>query len=159
MQNPAKPIPENYHTITPSLACHNASRAIDFYKEVFGVTELVRMPGPDGKIMHAVLKIGDSRIFVNDPMSKTAPSPESGVVNLTSLHLYVDNVDAIFNRAVEQGARVDMPVQDMFWGDRYGRVTDPFGQQWSIATHKEDVAPEEIKRRQEAFFAKAAAQR
>jgi PhnB protein len=159
MQNRAKPIPENYHAITPSLACHNASRAIDFYKEVFGATELVRMPGPDGKIMHAVLKIGDSRIFVNDPMSKTAPSPESGVVNLTSLHLYVDNVDAIFNRAVEQGARVDMPVQDMFWGDRYGRVTDPFGQQWSIATHEEDVAPEEIKRRQEAFFAKAAAQR
>jgi len=156
MANPVKPIPETEHTVTPNLVCRNAAQAIDFYKAVFGATEIVRMPGPDGKIMHAVLKIGDSRIFLNDPMSKTAPSPEPGVVNPTSLHVYVANVDAIFNRAVESGARVDLPVQDMFWGDRYGRFTDPYGQQWSVATHKEDVAPEEMKRRQDAFFAKAA---
>jgi uncharacterized glyoxalase superfamily protein PhnB len=158
MPNSVKPIPENYHSITPNLVCRNAAQAIDFYKAVFGATETVRMPGPDGKIMHAVLKIGDSHIFVNDPMSKTAAIPEPGAVNLTFLHVYVANVDVIFNRAVESGARVDMPVQDMFWGDRYGKFTDPFGQQWGIATHKEDVAPEEIKRRQDAFFAKAAGQ-
>jgi PhnB protein len=158
MQNPVKPIPENFHSITPNLVCGNAAQAIDFYKAVFGATEDVRMPGPDGKIMHAVLKIGDSRIFVSDPMSKTAAGPEPGVVNPTSLHVYVANVDAIFNRAVEGGARVDMPVQDMFWGDRYGKFTDPFGQQRAVATHKEDVAPEDLKRRQDSFFAKAAGQ-
>jgi PhnB protein len=159
MANPVKPIPETEHTVTPSLVCRNAAQAIDFYKAVFGATEIVRMPGPDGKIMHAVLKIGDSRIFLNDPMSKTPPVPETGAVNPTSLHVYVANVDAIFNRAVESGARVDLPVQDMFWGDRYGRITDPYGQQWGIATHKEDVAPEEIRRRQDAFFAKTAGHR
>jgi PhnB protein len=159
MLNPVKPIPDNVHSITPSLVCPNAAQAIDFYKTAFGATELVRMPGPDGKIIHAVLKIGDSSIYVNDPMSKVSPAgPEPGFVNPTSLHLYVANADAIFNRAVENGARVDMPLQDMFWGDRYGKLTDPFGQQWGIATHKEDVAPEEMKRRQDAFFAKAASQ-
>jgi PhnB protein len=159
MQNPVKPIPDNFHSITPNLVCRNAAQAIDFYKVVFGATEIMRMPGPDGKIMHAVLKIGDSPFFVNDTMSKTMPTgPEPGTTNPTYLHLYVANVDAIFNRAVESGARADMPVQDMFWGDRYGKLTDPFGQQWGIATHKEDVAPEELKRRQDAFFAKAAGQ-
>jgi PhnB protein len=159
MPKAVNPIPENYHSITPSLVCRNAAQAIDFYKTVFGATEIVRMPGPDGKIMHAELKIGDSTFFLNDPMSKTLPAlPDAGATNLTSLHLYVANADAIFNRAVEAGARVDMPIQDMFWGDRFGRLTDPFGQQWGIATHKEDVAPEEMKRRQDAFFAKAASQ-
>jgi PhnB protein len=159
MPKAVNPIPENYHSITPSLVCRNAAQAIDFYKTVFGATEIVRMPGPDGKIMHAELKIGDSTFFLNDPMSKTLPAlPDAGATNLTSLHLYVANADAIFNRAVEAGARVDMPIQDMFWGDRFGRLTDPFGQQWGIATHKEDVAPEEMKRRQDAFFAKAATQ-
>jgi PhnB protein len=156
LQNPVKPVPENYHSITANLVCRNAARAIDFYKAVFGATEIVRIPGPDGKIMHAVLKIGDSRIFVNDPMGKVAANPEPGAANLLSLHVYVANVDAIFNRAVENGARVEMHVQDMFWGDRYGKFTDPFGQQCGIATHKEDVAPEELKRRQDAFFDKAA---
>ncbi len=119
MQNPVKPIPENFHSVTPNLVCRNAAQAIDFYKAVFGATETVRMPGPDGKIMHAVLKIGDSRIFVNDSMGNSMPaSPGPGISNPTYLHVYVANVDAIFNRAVENGARVDMPVQDMFWGDR-----------------------------------------
>ena len=159
MQNPVKPIPENFHSVTPNLVCRNAAQAIDFYKAVFGATETVRMPGPDGKIMHAVLKIGDSRIFVNDSMGNSMPaSPGPGISNPTYLHVYVANVDAIFNRAVENGARVDMTVRDMFWGDRYAKFTDPFGQQWGVATHKEDVAPEELKRRQDAFFAKAAGQ-
>jgi PhnB protein len=159
MPKAVKPIPENYHTITPNLVCPNAAKAIDFYKAVFGATEIMRMSGPNGKIMHAELKIGDSPFFVNDAMGKTAPAtPEPGATNPIYLHMYVANVDAIFNRAVESGARVDMPVQDMFWGDRYGKLTDPFGQQWGIATHKEDVAPDEMKRRQEAFFAKAASQ-
>ena len=157
MPNPVKPVPERYHTVTPNLVCLDAARAIDFYKNVFGATELVRMPGPDGKIMHAELKIGDSIIFVNDTMSKTVPrGPEAGTSNPAYLHVYVPDVDAVFNRAVSGGARVEMPVQDMFWGDRYGKLTDPFGQQWGIATHKEDVSAEEVARRQQAFFAKAA---
>ncbi len=159
MAKHVKPIPKNFHSITPNLICRNAAQAIDFYKAVFGANEMVRMPGPDGKIMHAELKIGDSPFFVNDMMGKSAvSSPEHGAVNPTYLHLYVADVDTIFKRALEGGARVDMPVQDMFWGDRYGKLTDPFGQQWGIATHKEDVAPEEMKRRQDAFFAKAAGQ-
>jgi PhnB protein len=159
LQNPVKPIPDNSHSVTPNLVCRHAAQAIDFYKAVFGATEIVRIPAPDGKIMHAVLKIGDSRIFVNDTMGNSVPTvPPPGASNPIYLHVYVANVDAIFNRAAENGARVDMPVQDMFWGDRYGKFTDPFGQQWGIATHNEDVAPEELKRRQDAFFAKAAAQ-
>lgn len=159
MPNQVKPIPDNFHSITPNLVCLNAAKAIDFYKTAFGATELVRMPGPGGKIIHAELKIGDSIFFVNDSMSKTPPAvPEAGATNPMCIHLYTADVDALFNRAVIGGARVEMPVQDMFWGDRYGMLTDPFGQQWSIATHKEDVAPEEMKRRQDAFFAKAAGQ-
>ncbi len=159
MPNPVKPIPEGYRTITPNLVCRDAARAIDFYKTVFGATETVRMPGPGGKIIHAELKIGDSTLFVAEPMElKPAPPPEPGVSNPVSLMLYVEEVDQVIKRAANAGARVDMPPQDMFWGDRFGRITDPFGQQWGIATHKEDVAPDEMKRRQDAFFAKAAGQ-
>jgi len=159
MPNPVKPIPDNFHSLTPNLVCRNAAQAIEFYKAVFGATELMRMPGPGGKIMHAELQIGDSRFFVNDSMGKSMPTdPEPGASNPMYLHLYVEDVDTIYDRAIKGGARVDMPLQDMFWGDRYGKLTDPFGQQWGIATHKEDVAPEEMKRRQDAFFAKAAGQ-
>ena len=159
MPNSVKPIPDNFHSLTPNLVCRNAAQAIDYYKAMFGATELVRMPGPGGKIMHAELQIGDSRFFVNDSMGKSTPTgPEPGASNPMYLHLYVEDVDTIYNRAIKGGARVDMPLQDMFWGDRYGKLTDPFGQQWGIATHKEDVAPEEMKRRQDAFFAKAAGQ-
>jgi PhnB protein len=156
MSNPAKPIPEGFHSITPNLVCSNAGRAIDFYKKVFGATERMRMPGPDGRVMHAELKIGDSIIFVNDAMGPVATGVK-GVSNPTYLHLYVADVDTVFNRAVTEGASVEMPLQDMFWGDRYGKFTDPFGQQWGLATHKEDVTPEEMNRRQQAFFAKRAA--
>ncbi len=153
MANPVKPIPEGYHSITPGLICRGADRAIEFYKAAFGAQELARMPSPDGKIMHAELKIGDSMLFVNDeyPGMCAAPVPTSTPSN--SLFLYVTDVDSLFNRAVEAGSRVDMPVQDMFWGDRYGKLTDPFGHSWGIATHMEDVAPEEMERRSAAFFA------
>ena len=157
MPNQARPVPEGYRTITPNLVCRNAARAIDFYKTAFGATELHRAPGPNGEIMHAELQLGDSKFFVNDPLGKTQiAAPREGLANQTFIHLYVPDADAIFNRAVKAGARADMPVQDMFWGDRYGIVTDPYGQQWAIATHVEDVAPDEMKRRQEVFFAKAA---
>lgn len=159
MPNPVKPVPERYHSLTPNLVCQNAAAAIDFYKRVFGATEIERFPGPKGEVMHAELKIGDSVIFVNDSMGKLAPTPGQGTSNPTYLHLYAPDVDVIFNRAVSAGARVDMPVQDMFWGDRYGKLTDPFGQQWGIATHKEDVAREDLPRRQQEFFSKAAAGR
>ena len=159
MPNKVTPVPEGYRTMTPNLVCRNASRAIEFYKAAFGASELRRAPGPNGEILHAELQIGDSKFFINDSMSNTpAQLPGDGVSNPMFIHLYVPDADAIYNRAVKAGARVDMPIQDMFWGDRYGKLTDPFGQQWGIATHIEDVAPEEIKHRQEAFFSKAAGQ-
>lgn len=157
MANPAKPIPEGYHTITPSLICKNAAQAIEFYKKAFGAVERSRMPMPDGKIGHAELKIGNSIFFIADEF------PGMGAVAPTSmgafyLFLYVDDVDAVLNRAVAAGATVTMPVQDQFWGDRFGKVSDPFGYQWGIATHKEDVSPEEMDRRSKAFMQKMAAQ-
>jgi PhnB protein len=154
------PIPEGFHTLTPNLVCRNAVGAIDFYVKVFGAKELVRMAGPNGEIMHAELQIGDSRIFLNDTMSATGPATAApGQSNPLYLHVYLPDVDTVFNRAVMAGAHVDMQLQDMFWGDRYGKITDPFGQQWGLATHIEDVAPEEMKRRQEELFKKAAAGR
>ena len=159
MSKQVKPVPGGYRTMTPNLVCRNATRAIEFYKTAFGATELRRAHGPNGEIMHAELQIGDSTFFINDSISKPpAPSPGEGVSNPMYIHLYVPDSDTIFNRAVSGGSRVDMPLQDMFWGDRYGKLTDPFGQQWGIATHIEDVAPEDMKRRQEAFFSKAAGQ-
>ena len=159
MASAVKPVPEQYHSITPNLVCRNAAAAIEFYKKVFDAMEIMRHNAPSGEVMHAELKIGDSTIFVNDTMSKTpAAAPEPGVTNPVYLHLYIPNVDAVFNRAIDRGARVDMPLADMFWGDRYGRITDPFGQQWGIATHIEDVTPDEISRRQSEFFVRAARQ-
>jgi len=157
MASQVKPVPDGFRTVTPNLVCRNTAKAIDFYKKAFEAKELVRMPGPDGTILHAEIQIGDSRIFLNDTMNKhAAATPEPGVSNPMYIHLYVPDVDAYFDRAIQGGARAEMPVQDMFWGDRYGKLTDPFGQQWGIATHKEDVTPEEMRRRQDAFFAKTA---
>jgi len=159
MSKPVKPIPDGYQSMTPNLVCSNAARAIDFYKTVFGATELRRVPGPNGTIMHAEMKIGDSMFFINDTMGAAPlPVPAPGTPNPMYIHLYVPDADTVYNRAVTGGARVDMPLQDMFWGDRYGKITDPFGQQWGIATRKEEVTPEEMKRRQDAFFSKAAGQ-
>ena len=159
MASQVKPIPEEYHAITPSLVCRNAGRAIEFYKQAFGAQEIHRMPAPGGKIAHAELRIGDSMIFLNDEFGESASVPREATASpRMSLFVYVEDVDATFNRAVQAGARVDMAVDDMFWGDRYGKLTDPFGHQWGIATHKEDVAPAELERRAQAFFAKAAGQ-
>jgi len=158
MASAVKAVPDQYRSITPNLVCRNAEAALEFYKKVFGATEIMRHSGPHGEVVHAELKIGDTIIFVNDTMGKAPAMPEPGVVNLMYLHLYVPDVDAVFTRAIEGGARVDMAVADMFWGDRYGKITDPYGQQWGIATHIEDVTPEQLAQRQKEFFAKAAGQ-
>jgi PhnB protein len=156
MANPVRAIPEGYHSISPSLTCKDAARAIEFYKNVFDAVEIVNMSSPDGKISHAELKIGDSIIFVNDEMGPMAAATPG--TQCMSLFLYVENADKTFTRAVASGAQIDMALENQFWGDRYGKVTDPFGHQWGIATHVEDVAPEEIGKRAAAFFAKAAGQ-
>jgi PhnB protein len=159
MSQAVNPIPENFHTVTPNLVVRNAAAAIDFYKQAFGAVELVRMPGPNNKIMHAELRIGTSMVFVVDTMTDKAPATSTPTTFIPAyMHLYVEDVDATFNAAVAAGAKVDMPLEDMFWGDRYGKITDPFGQQWGMATHKENVAPDEMKRRMAALFTKSAGQ-
>jgi PhnB protein len=147
MPNPSvKPIPEGMHTLTPHLVCAGAAAAIDFYKKAFDAVEEGRMPGPDGKLMHAMVRIGDSPLMLVDE------SPQWGTLGAKTLkgspvtiHLYVDDVDATVERAVAAGAKVMMPVADMFWGDRYGTLEDPFGHHWSVATHVRDVSPEEMR--------------
>ena len=134
-------IPEGYHTVTPFLSVNGASDAIDFYKKAFGAEERARMPGPGGKIMHGEIKIGDSVVMVADAMM--------GPPTAASIHLYVDDVDATWTRAVAAGAGVVMPLADQFWGDRYGVLSDKWGNRWSMATHKEDLSPEEMGKRSE----------
>jgi PhnB protein len=142
---PVKPIPEGYHSVTPYLIIKGASAAIDFYKRAFGATELFRMPDPSGKsVMHAEIKIGDSPIMLADEQPAMYRSPQSLGGTPVSLMLYVDDVDKVFPRAVEAGAKVVKPVQDQFYGDRSGTLTDPFGHQWTIGTHKRDVPMEEM---------------
>ena len=147
-------VPEGYHTVTPQLTLDNAAQTIEWYKKALGAEELGKHLGPDGKVMHAELRIGNSRIMVNDVMMGKGPKGYGG--SPASLWLYVDDCDALFNRAVAAGAKVgDGPmsqVQDQFWGDRSGTVTDPEGYQWTIATHKEDLTPEELNQRAEEFF-------
>ena len=154
-----KPIPEGFHAVTPHLVVRGASEAIEYYKKAFGAVERFRMPGPDGKsIMHAELVIGDSIIFLCDEFpDMNAKSPVALQGTPVSIHLYVEDVDAVFNRALAEGAKTTMPVQDMFWGDRFGELVDPYGHHWSIASHVEDVPPEELaKRGAEAFCEQAA---
>ncbi len=155
-----KKMPEGYHSVTPYLVVGDAARAIDFYKRAFGASELTRMGGPGGKIGHAELKIGDSMIMLSDEMMGNR-SPQTLGGSPVGIFLYVEDVDSVFDRAINAGAKKDAAPADMFWGDRYGKLTDPFGHVWSIATHIEDVAPEEMKKRaQEAMaqMAQAAAQ-
>jgi PhnB protein len=156
MSNPVRPIPEGYHAITPAITCKNAAKAIDFYKNVLGANEIMRMAGPGGMVTHAELRIGDSVIFISDEFPGMSAAPSGSGPASSSLFLYTDNVDAVFNRAVSAGCRVDMPLDNMFWGDRYGKVTDPFGHHWGLAQHVEDVAPEEMKRRSAEWSAKMA---
>jgi PhnB protein len=133
------PIPEGYTTVTPFLIVKGAAEAIEFYKKAFGAEDRVRMPGPDGTIMHAEMKIGDSFVMIAD--ATMSPPTQS------SCHLYVVDADAAWKRALDAGAKVETPIADMFWGDRYGVVSDKWGNRWGIATHKEDVPPQEMQTR------------
>jgi PhnB protein len=149
-----QPIPEGYHTITPYLAVDDASEAIEYYKRAFGAKERVRMDAPGGKIGHAELEIGDSLIMLSDPFPQSStrtPSELGG--SSVSIFMYVEDVDATVKRAVDAGATITMEIADQFWGDRFGSVKDPFGHQWSIATHVEDVPPDEMAERAKAAMA------
>jgi PhnB protein len=148
-----KPIPEGYHTVTPYLIVHDAAKALEFYKKAFSATELVRMPGPGGRVMHAEIKIGDSMIMLADENPEWgAKSAQTIGGSPIGLCLYVKDVDALAKQAVAAGAKEVKPVQDQFYGDRSGTFSDPFGLQWTIATHKEDVSPEEMKKRMDAMM-------
>jgi PhnB protein len=149
-----KPIPEGYHTLTTYLAVDNATEAIEFYKRAFGAKERVRMDAPDGSIGHAELEIGDSLLMLSDPFpqSQTRAPKELGATS-ASVFMYVEDVDAVVKKAVDEGATIAMEVADQFWGDRFGTVTDPFGHLWSIATHVEDVPPEEMAERAQVAMA------
>ena len=151
-----KAIPDGFHTLTPHLTVRNAKEALDFYKRAFGAEIGQVAYTPDGKVMHAGLKIGDSMLMLNDEM------PEYGVLSPLSsggnspvtIHIYTENVDEAFNRAVSAGAQVKMPVMDQFWGDRYGVVSDPYGHKWSVAAHVRDVSPQEMERGMKEAVAK-----
>ena len=140
------PIPQGFHTVTPFLVCAGAADAIEFYKKAFGAVELLRVPTPNGKLLHASVQIGDSIVMLNDEfpeMGSLGPKARSG--SSVAIHLFVADADASFARAVGAGATVKMPLQDMFWGDRYGQLEDPFGHSWSIATHQRDLTHEQIR--------------
>lgn len=140
-----KPIPEGMHTVTPHLVCAGAADAIEFYKKAFGATELMRVPGPQGRLMHAHVRIGDSSVMLVDEFPEWGSfGPKSLKGSSVTIHLYVENADASFERALAAGATVRMPLENTFWGDRYGVVTDPFGHNWSIATHIRDVTRDEL---------------
>ena len=140
-----KPIPDGMHTVTPHLICAGAADAIEFYKIAFNAVEAGRLPGPNGKLMHAMIRIGDSPVMLVDEMPEWgALGPKALKGSSVTIHLYVEEVDTVVARAVEAGAKITMPLQDMFWGDRYCQLEDPFGHRWSVATHIRDVKPEEM---------------
>ena len=142
-----RPIPAGMTAVTPHLIVDGAARAIEFYKNAFGATEEMRLPGPDGKLMHARLRIGGAAVMLVDEMPHcNALGPKALKGTPVTIHLFVDDADAVFERAVKAGAAAVMPPADMFWGDRYGVVTDPFGHCWSIATHQRDLTPEQIEK-------------
>jgi PhnB protein len=155
MASKVKPVPEGFHTVTPYLTLSNAAEAIEFYKKAFGAVELCRMAGPGGQgIGHAEIKIGDSHLFLADEcpgMGNRSPKSLGGTT--IGIHLNVEDVDAVFARAVKAGATPQMQPADMFWGDRFGKLADPFGHSWSVSTHIEDVTPEEMERRAVAAMA------
>ena len=151
MAKAAKAVPDGYHTITPSLTLDNAAQAIDWYKKALGAEEISRSAGPDGKIMHAEIKIGNSRVMMNDVMMG-GKGPKAYGGSPASLWLYVQDCDALFNRAVSAGATVQMPLADQFWGDRGGAIADPEGYTWWISTRKEDLTHAEMEQRAAEFF-------
>ena len=149
-----KPIPDGFHAITPSMVINDANEAIEFYKKAFDAKEIYRFPTPDGKILHAMIQIGDSFVMMSDEfptMGLKSPSTIGGTA--VTLHLYVEDADKIFKQAVDSGAVVTMPIMDAFWGDRYGMVIDPYGHSWAIATHKIDMTPEGMRKAGEEYFA------
>jgi len=152
----AKPLPEGQRSVTPHLVVRDAARAIDFYKEALGAEEIVRLPAPDGLLMHAEIRIGDSNIFLVDefpePRAEGIGSPRQLGATTVTIHLFVDDVDATIQRASAAGAKITQPPTDMFWGDRYGRILDPFGHSWSIATHVKDLTPEQIQKNMAGAF-------
>jgi PhnB protein len=139
-----KPIPDGYHTVTPFINVKGVAKLIDFLKAAFGAEEVMRMPGPDGVVMHAEVSIGNSRLMLGEPMQTNTPSS-------SYFYLYVNDADSMYKRAVKAGATSQIPPADQFWGDRMGTVTDPFGNTWSLATHKEDPTPEEMAKRMAAM--------
>ena len=152
-------LPVGYHTITPSLVVRDAAAAIEFYKRAFGAEELGRMAGPDGKIMHAEIQIGDSRVMLgeeNEQWGVKSPLTTNG--NPGSLHIYVEDADASFERALKAGATVKYPLEDAFWGDRYGKLADPFGHEWGIATRVKELSPAEMEQAGKEWMAKSAQQ-
>jgi PhnB protein len=155
MATKANPIPQGYHTVTPNIVVNEAAKALEFYQKAFGAEETVRMPGPDGSIMHAEFRIGDSTIMLADEMPDMgAKSPKAYGGTPVRFYVYVENVDAAWKRAVDAGAKTIMPLQDMFWGDRTGCLEDPFGHLWNLAQHVSDPTPEEMRKGQEAFLSK-----
>ena len=145
-------IPDGYYSLTPYLVISGAADAIEFYKKAFGAIETIRMPGPGGRIMHAEVKIGNSMLMLSDENPERGyMSPKSRGGATSSVMLYTDDVDAVFKKAVAAGAKTDTPPTDMFWGDRMANITDPYGHSWAIATHKEDVSPEEMEKRMKAM--------
>jgi PhnB protein len=161
MAKAKSPIPEGFHSVTPQLILDNAAQAIDWYKKALGAEEVSRATGPDGKILHADLKIGNSHIMMNDAMGG-AKGPKAYGGSPMSLWVYVENADALFNRAVGAGAKVEPgpmgQISDQFWGDRCGTVNDPHGYRWTIATRKEDLTPQEMKQRQDEWMKQMAPQ-
>jgi len=161
MAKAKSPVPEGFHTVTPHLILDNAAQTIDWYKRALGAEEVSRAVGPDGKIMHADLRIGTSRIMMNDAMGG-GKGPKAYGGSPISLWVYVDDCDAVYNRAVAAGAKVSPgpmgQMQDQFWGDRSGTIIDPEGFSWTIATHKEDLSPQEMKQRSDEFMKQFAAQ-
>jgi PhnB protein len=153
MPNPVKPIPDEYRGATPYLCVHDASRAIEFYRHAFGAIELMRMSEPQGKIGHAELRIGGAHIMLSDEYPDIGVrGPQEQIPSSVSILLYVENADALVKQAVASGAKVLMPVGDRFYGDRSAKLLDPFGHVWMIATHKEDVSPEEMQKRAQTQF-------
>jgi len=154
MSDKAKSIPEGFTTVTPHLIVKGAGDAIEFYKKAFGAKEIARATTPDGSlVVHATIQIGDSFIMMNDEFPEMgAKSPLSLNGSPVTIHLYVEDVDALWKQAVDAGAKETMPLQDQFWGDRYGLLVDPFGHSWSLGTHIEDVSPDELEKRSAEFF-------
>jgi uncharacterized glyoxalase superfamily protein PhnB len=161
MAKARSPVPEGQHTLSPHLTVKNAAKAIEFYKQAFGATEVSRMPDPHGLIMHASLQVGDSMFFLNDemPMPGGGKSPASIGGTAVTLNLYVPDADKTYQQAIANGAKEVMPIANQFWGDRYGVVDDPFGHRWAIATRVEDLTHQEMEQRGREFMAQAQGQR